>query len=107
MRVGHHHDLPVVGRIRRNLLIARHAGVEAKLASCLAGMTKALAGHNRAVFKSHFGGWEGGGAVTNEVHTQPRVHALMDLTEGHKKTLPIPPARRIKSRSYGRVRLTG
>src|SRR5690625_7834615 len=69
-------------------------------------MTKAWAGHNRAGFKSHFGGWECGVAVTNEVHTLPRVHALMVLTKGHKKTLPIPPGRCIKSCSYGGGRLS-
>ena len=47
--VGHHHDLPVVGRIRQDFLVARHAGVEAQLPARLASMPDGNAGHDGSI----------------------------------------------------------
>ena len=51
-RIGHVHNLALVGRVRENLLIAGHRSVEAYLTRGRCGRTKTFAVINCAVFES-------------------------------------------------------
>src|SRR5581483_6403328 len=53
-RIGHCHDLSLVGRVGDDFLIAGHAGVEHNFASRFTGGAKAAAGVDRAVFERQF-----------------------------------------------------
>jgi len=50
-RVGHRHDLPLVGRIGQDLLIAGHGGVEAHLPGSRSLRAKSVAAEHRTVFE--------------------------------------------------------
>ena len=47
--IGHHHDLPSIGRVGEDLLVARHCGVEDDLAGGLADGAEGLAAEHAAV----------------------------------------------------------
>ena len=50
-RVGHRHDLPLVGGIGQDFLIAGHRGVETHLPGCRSLRSKSVATEHRTVFK--------------------------------------------------------
>jgi hypothetical protein len=50
-RIGHRHDLTLVGRIGEDLLVAGHAGVENRLAQHLARAGKSGTGINTPIFQ--------------------------------------------------------
>ena len=50
-RVGHRDDLPLVGRVGQDLLVAGHRGVEANLAAGRGARAKACAVKHRTVFE--------------------------------------------------------
>ena len=54
VRVGHHHDLPVIGRIRHDLLIPRHAGVKTEFAARFARMANGVSLHDDPVRQGQF-----------------------------------------------------
>ena len=52
MWIGHRDDLPLIRRIGKNLLVARHRGVETNLAASGGSRAKAFAMKHGTVFQS-------------------------------------------------------
>ena len=100
MRKGEGDDLPIVGRVGQDLLIAGHGGVEADLADRLARRAKPFAFEHRAVGQ-HENRRRGplGPAYRLVVHVTPTVQ---DRSGG--KTRPAPDLYRICRGKCHRVR---
>src|SRR6056297_15153 len=57
VRVGHHHHLPVIARIGKNLLVARHTCVKAKLTAGCTDLSDSCSVSNRTVGQSQYTGF--------------------------------------------------